>query len=162
MRKTAALFSVMAALALTVGVFAQAKPSFAGKWTMVADPAAGGGRGGGMMGLGPEVTIVQDAKTVTMTRAIQGTEVKSVYNLDGSDSKNSMNMGGNAMDMISKAKWDGEKLAITTSFDFGQGPFETKMVLSLDASGTMTVESTRPDIQGGGAPVTTKAAYKKS
>jgi hypothetical protein len=32
---------------------------------------------------------------------------------DGSASKNTMNMGGNAMDQVSKAKWDGNKLGIT-------------------------------------------------
>jgi hypothetical protein len=36
------------------------------------------------------------------------------------------------------------------------------MSMSLDPSGTLLVESTRPDFQGGGAPVTTKSTYKKN
>jgi hypothetical protein len=32
----------------------------------------------------------------------------------------------------------------------------------LRAAGTLTVESTRPDFQGGGAPITTKVSDKKS
>jgi hypothetical protein len=36
------------------------------------------------------------------------------------------------------------------------------MAMSLDASGNLVVVSTRPDFQGGGAPVTTKAMYKKT
>ena len=38
---------------------------------------------------------------------------------------------------------------------------ETSLVLSLDPSGNLVVESTRPDFQGGGAPITTKMTYKK-
>ena len=36
------------------------------------------------------------------------------------------------------------------------------MVMSLDPSGNLVVETTRPDFQGGGAPVTTKMSYKKN
>jgi hypothetical protein len=36
------------------------------------------------------------------------------------------------------------------------------MAISLDASGNLVVVSTRPDFQDGGAPVTTKATYKKA
>ena len=36
------------------------------------------------------------------------------------------------------------------------------MAMSLDASGNLVVVSTRPDFQGGGAPVTTKVSYKKA
>jgi hypothetical protein len=39
---------------------------------------------------------------------------------------------------------------------------ETSMVMSLDAGGNLNIESTRPDFQGGGAPITTKATYKKN
>ena len=36
------------------------------------------------------------------------------------------------------------------------------MALSLAPSGPLVVVSTRPDFQGGGAPVTTKTSYKKA
>jgi hypothetical protein len=39
---------------------------------------------------------------------------------------------------------------------------EFKNVLSLNADGALAVESTFPDFQGGGAPITQKAVYKKS
>jgi hypothetical protein len=35
------------------------------------------------------------------------------------------------------------------------------MKMWLDEAGTLNVESTRPDFQGGGAPVTTRNTYKK-
>jgi hypothetical protein len=46
--------------------------------------------------------------------------------------------------------------------DFGGNVVETSMVLSLDATGNLIVDTTRPDFQGGGGPITTKATYKKN
>jgi hypothetical protein len=44
---------------------------------------------------------------------------------------------------------------------FDGNPVQVSMKMSLDASGNLLVESTRPDFQGGGAPITTKTTYKK-
>ena len=83
--------SAVAALAfIAATVIAQTPPSFAGKWTLVADPnaaPAGGGRGG-MGGLGQEATIVQDAGSLTITRTTPVGTFTSTYKLDGSESKN--------------------------------------------------------------------------
>jgi hypothetical protein len=158
---------VMSAAFLALGastLIAQAKPNFAGKWTAVVDPNAPppqgrGGRGGGMAGLGQEATIAQDAKTLTVTRTTQAGETKSVYNLDGSESKNTLTMGGNAIEVSSKATWEGDKLVITSSMNFNGNPVETKMVLAM-AGADLSVESTSPG-RGGGAPTTTTRTYKK-
>src|SRR5436189_110124 len=98
MRRSTALMSVAAVAVMASNAFAQAKPNFAGTWNIVVDTTAanamaagggGGGRGrGGGGGLGQTVTITQDANTLTLTRMQGQTEVKTVYNLDGSDSKN--------------------------------------------------------------------------
>lgn len=157
---------LMSAAALVVGsnvATAQGK-SFAGKWTMVADPAApaAGGRGGGFGGLGQEVTITQDAKMLMTTRTTPNGEVMAMYNLDGSESKNSSaGRGGVAMESKSTAKWEGDKLTITTTSDFNGTAFTRTMSLALDGSGNLIVESTNPGRQGG-APTTTKMTYKKA
>jgi hypothetical protein len=161
MRRTSLLITAAALVVCIAALAAQAKPNFAGKWTMVAAPTAPG-PGGGFGGLGQEFTAAQDDKALTITRSVQGTEIKSVYNLDGSDSKNTLNFQGTAFEQVSKVKWDGGKLGITTRADFNGNAFETSLSLSLDASGILTVESTRPDFQGGGGPITTKATYKKA
>jgi hypothetical protein len=150
---------------LSSNAFAQAKVNFTGTWTRIVDSTAmggggGGGRGGGRGGLGNAPTISQDDKTLTITRAMQGGEVKSVYNLDGSDSKNTITMGGQSVEQTSKAKWDGDKLVIATSYSFNGNNLETTQVLSIDASGNLVVQTTAPG-RGGGAPVTTTANYKK-
>ena len=159
-----AMTAVAAALVcITATLSAQTPPNFAGKWTLVVDPnAAPAGGGRGMGGIGQSATIVQDATTLTITRTTQVGEFTSTYKLDGTESKNTMNMGGNAVDLLSKAKWESSKLTVATTMNFNGNPVETSMVMALDADGNLLVETTRPDFQGGGAPITTKATYKKS
>ena len=159
------VMSLAAAAVIIAGAMlaAQAPPNFAGKWTLVPDPnATPGGAGRGPGGIGQSAVIVQDAAALTITRTTPMGEFTSTYKLDGSESKNTFNMQGNAIEQVSKVKWDGGKLLVNTTMDFGGNPVATSMTLSLDAAGNLLVESTRPDFQGGGAPVTTKATYKKS
>jgi hypothetical protein len=187
MQRAVALASALVAL-FAVELAAQERPSFAGTWTMVdvaasapAGPRAGragpppdgaragrmggrGGRGGGfgaLIGLGREATITQDGTTLTITRATQAGEIRTVYNLDGSESTNTVSgPGGNSLQMVSRARWDGAKLAITTSMTLGDNPVETTMSLSLDPSGALVVESSGTGRGGRGGAVTTK--YTKS
>jgi hypothetical protein len=148
MRRISALLSVAAVVLWTVGAYAQAKPDFSGKWVREAPAGGGGGGGGGGRGggggFGMENTITQNAKTLT---------IELVYNLDGSDSKNSMpgRGGGAPTEVVSKATWDGAKLVITTG--------EQKRVISMEGA-NLVVETTGPGREG--APQTTKAVYKKA
>ena len=144
------------AVLLSAVTLAQA-PNFTGKWAVVADPASQGPGG-----LGQSAVIKQDATTLTVTRTTQMGEVTSIYKLDGSESKNTLNIQGNAIDQLSKVKWDGGTLKVDTSMSFDGNPVNVTMAMSLDASGNLVVVSTRPDFQGGGAPVTTKTTYKKA
>jgi hypothetical protein len=151
--KRMAIAVMASALLVSAGLSAQTAPSFVGKWTLVADPAAappagggGGGRGGGRGGMGggfcaAECTIAQDGTTLTVTRMAQGTEMKTMYKLDGSESKNTMTMGGNEVVSTSMAKWDGAKLVVTTKMNMGDAPIETKYTLSL-VGGELVVDRT--------------------
>ena len=145
------------AVLLSAATLAQT-PNFAGKWALVPDPALQGNFGG----LGQSAVIKQDATTLTITRTTQMGEVTSAYKLDGSESKNTLNLQGNAIEQISKTKWEGGTLHVDTAMSFDGNAVNVTMALSLDASGNLVVVSTRPDFQGGGAPVTTKATYKKT
>jgi len=151
--------TVVAVILATSLALAQAPPSFAGKWTLVPDPNA---QGGGMGGLGQEATITQDASTLGVTRTTQMGTFTSNYKLDGSESKNTLSFQGNSIDQLSIAKWDANKLRVNTKMDFGGNVVETSMVMSLDTAGNLVVETTRPDFQGGGGPITTKMTYKKN
>jgi hypothetical protein len=151
---------VLAAAILAVAsmAWAQAKPDFSGTWTL--DPAAsgapagggggGGGRGGGRGGLGQGGTVKQTADMLTIERMMGDNKVTLSYKLDGSESKNTMmGRGGEAMEVVSTAKWDGSKLVITSKTAMG----ETTQTWSVDGS-TLTIEST-----GGRGP--SKLVYKK-
>jgi hypothetical protein len=149
--------------------FAQAT-SFAGTWNQVVDPAqqqaaggggGGGGRGGrgGGAGFGPTFSIAQDAATLTITQTRGENTITSVYKLDGSESKNTMQGRGGPQESISIAKWEGANLVITTKQTMGENTIEIKRTLSLAADGTLTVELTRQGQDGN--PMTSKVTYKK-
>jgi hypothetical protein len=148
----------VAILAVASMAWAQ-KADFSGNWTL--DPASapagggggggGGGRGGGRGGLGPGAMVKQTADTLTIERTIAENKVTTTYKLDGSESKNTVTgRGGEPMEIVSTAKWDGSKLVITSKT--GQG--ESTQVWSLDG-GVLTVETTS-------ARGTQKMVYKKS
>jgi len=164
MKRFLSVAAILALMIAGVSMAAQSKPSFAGKWTMVPDPnapATGGGRGRGMGGgLGQEFTAAQDDKTLTVTtNNPQVGELKSVYNLDGSESKNPINFGGQTVDRVSKVKWDGAKLIITTTISINGNPAETTQSWMLDGSGNLVIETSSNFT---GTPTATKATYKKN
>lgn len=161
MRRNALILGALSLVFAATTATAQDKPNFAGTWTLVPDPnaAGGGGRGGGG-GLGQGGTITQDAKTLTITRTTQNGEIKIVYNLDGSDSKNMMMGRGGQTEQVSKAVWDGTTLVVTTNFTMGENAVTRTEKYSLDASGQLVVATTAPG-RGGGEPQTTTRTYKK-
>jgi hypothetical protein len=162
---TAAAVAVSAAI-----VVAQAKPTFAGKWVVDASsapaapsapagPGGGGGRGGRGGMLGQELTITQDATTLTIEYMGGGQNpapVKLVYKLDGTESKNTMMMRGGQMEQVSKATWAGNALAVTTTMMNG----EQKRTFALEG-GNLVVETANPGREGGPG-MTTKVTYKKA
>ena len=157
MKRAHAVTTLALAILLPAVALAQT-PNFAGKWAIVPDPAVQGGFGG----LGQSAVIKQDAATLTVTRTTQMGEVTTVYKLDGSESKNTLNFQGNAIEQLSKTKWEGGMLHVDTSMNFDGNAVNVTMAMSLDPSGNLVVVSTRPDFPAAAAPVTTKATYKKA
>jgi hypothetical protein len=131
-----------------------AKPSFTGTWKLTSDPSAG-------MFVASQLVASDDGKVLTLSSTTQMGESKTIFNLDGSAAKSPLDFNGMSIDRTTKAVWDGAKLVLTTTSDFGGNTFEIKQVLSLAADGTMTIDTTTPDFQGGGAPTTVKSTYKK-
>lgn len=161
MRKNALMLGALALIVAAAPATAQDKPNFSGTWTLVTDPnAPNPGRGGGGGGLGQGGTITQDAKTFTITRTTPNGEIKIVYNLDGSESKNMMMGRGGQTEQVSKATWDGNTLVVTTNFSMGETAVTRTEKYSLDASGQLVTATTAPG-RGGGEPQTTTRTYKK-
>jgi len=151
MARTSSL--LIAFVLLVTGAAAQEKPSFAGTWKLVGDAAD--------PFMAPQLTVAQDAKTLTVTASTQMGEIKTPYSLDGTETRAPMDFNGTAFDRVTKAAWNGSKLLLTVKSEFNGQSFESKSTWSLNTDGTLLVETTRPDFQGGGGPVTSKATYKK-
>jgi hypothetical protein len=156
---------------LAAGLAAQGKADFSGKWTLVPDPNAapggggpGGGRGGGRGGgggafCGQECTITQDGTTLTVTRTTPAGDQTATYKLDGSESKNMQQGRGGQTEVVSKAAWEGAKLAISTSQPGREGgPAITRKTVLSVSGGQMEVENTVDFGQGAN---TTTQTYKK-
>ena len=159
MKRAQRLITVLTTILLSTVIAPQAQaPDFSGRWTLVPDPAAQGPGGG----LGQSALIKQDASAITIARTTQMGEVTTTYKLDGSESKNTLNFQGNAIEQVSRTKWEGGTLHVATTMNFDGNAVNVTMAMSLDPSGSLVVVSTRPDFQGGGSPVTTRASYKKA
>jgi hypothetical protein len=153
MRRTLTVANLLVLL-LPILAFAQAKPNFSGKW-VPTNPSA-------MGEMGPtSLAVTQDDKTITIAATVRMGELKTVFNLDGSPAKSQIEIQGMKMDLVTKCVWDGNKLVMTTAQDAQGQSIETKQIWMLGTDGTLTVDITRPDFQGGGAPITTKLVYKK-
>jgi hypothetical protein len=177
MRGPALLVCGAAIAVFATAAQAQSKvKEFDGKWTRVDDPnappggagggearggARGGGGRGGRGGLGAAVQIEVDASNnkFYIIRTAQSGEMKSTYMLDGTESKNTMQMGGNSMDQMSTTKWAGDTLMITTKMQMGENMSESTMALWI-SGGNLMVRSSSPG-RGGGEGMITTTTYKK-
>jgi len=146
----------MAAAIVAIATVAWAqKPDFSGTWTLdpASAPAAGGGGGGGALGNGP-ATVKQTADALTIERTMGDAKVTLTYKLDGTESRNMlMGRGGQQVDSLSIAKWDGPKLTIVTKQEMDGQVSESRQVWTVEGS-TLTVETTN-------ARGTQKRIYKK-
>jgi hypothetical protein len=144
---TSVLASVLAAV---VSVGAQQRPDFSGNWVLATDRSAQTMSGLVVMSvsglLGDKFSAVQDAKTLSLaiTVAALSLDIKVVYNLDGSESKNMNPVGGGQPDepIFSRASWEGDKLVILTRGTalVNGKPIETKRVIWLDKDGLFTID----------------------
>ena len=126
-------FGIAAALVVALGLTAYAqKPDFSGTWTPdVAADAAGGGGGG--RGMGGPMTVKQTADTLTIERTGGRGPSTQTYKLDGSETDIQMGQ----MTAKASAKWDGNKLVITTKTERGESTQTWSM-----ADGKLTIERT--------------------
>jgi hypothetical protein len=161
---------------------AQTLPDFTGKW-VVAAPASPAGTSMGSApptlsaqgamgsGWGSEITLAQDAASLTVeytyfhAREIQP-PFRFKYLLDGSVSRNTVNLGRGPQEQVSKASIEGSSLVITTTHNFTNpltghaSTSETRQVLSLESPTSIVIETTRSAVMGGKAS-TTKTTYNK-
>ena len=156
-----ARIGILATAVLAVATMAFAQADFSGSWAPDVDPAAapaggggGGGRGGGMFNT--PMTVKQTKDTLTIERTVGENKVVQTYKLDGTESTNTqMGRGGNSMEIKSVAKWDGQKLVITSKQPGQDGAIVENTQTWSVAGGLLTIDRT-----GGRGPSSTK--YKKT
>jgi arylsulfatase len=163
-------------LLLTASAAAQALPDFSGRWIAVPEPAA---TGGGNLAAGPlgsgwgnEVTLTQDATTLTVERAQFSAydmqpPMRFTYALDGSENRMTLNVGRGPQEMVAKTSRQDASLVITTSYrvslpdDGRPATVEVKQLLSLDTAGSLVVTTTLTGLKGGISSTST-TRYKKA
>ncbi len=165
MRRMSFVSAAAAVVFAASTAMAQAKPNFAGKWTIIPDTAStfgmspGGGEAGG---LSNEATITMDDKTMTVTRMTPTMgEMKSVFNLDGTETYSQVNVQGQQIPLTMKTRWDGKKLITSTFANVGQ---QIEIILNfwLDDKGNLVTEHTVPPLGNGMNGGTLISHYKKA
>jgi hypothetical protein len=169
----------VAVLLCAASLTAQTPVNFSGRWVVAPNPpppaAQRGGRtvsGSAGSGWGADITLAQDTEKLTVeyaqfTRADMQPPIRLVYRLNGSESRNTINMGRGPQEQVSRAAWEGPTLVITTTHTFTDpqtgrpATSETKHVLLLESPTSLVVETTRGAALGG-QPSTTKTIYRKN
>ena len=161
------LHASAAAVLFAGTAFAQAKPNFSGKWTLMPDTATvqlqgispGGAEMGGLAG---EATITQDDKTLTVKRMTPNMgEMTSIFNLDGTETYSTVNVQGQAIPLTMKTRWEGSKLITSTWANVGQ-QIEIILNFSMDDKGHLVTEHVMPAMGGGMTGGTLISKYKKN
>ncbi len=70
--------------------------------------------------------------TITRMQGDQAVTVTVIYNLDGSETKNTVQGRGGPQEQVSKATWDGNKLVIVQTQNFGGNTVEQKRVMWME------------------------------
>ena len=129
MRSVVMIMRLAAAVLIAASTAAAQTPSFAGRWVLAPEPPSRTQSGGRLTPSAPgtlwgsDVTLTQDATTLTVeyarfARSDMQPPTKLVYRLDGSESRNTINLGRGPQEQVSRARWDGDRLIIVTQHRF--------------------------------------------
>jgi hypothetical protein len=122
---TRPLLSAALAIVFMAGVWAQDKPNFAGKWK-----AAGSFN---------SWTITVEGNTMTVTMTVAGNSESTVYLLDGTPSKKTIEGPNGPTENVYTSTWESDVLVTTIKTGFGTTIVEKR---SIQPDGTMRVQTT--------------------
>jgi hypothetical protein len=129
-----AILSTALAIAVLAGVSAQDRSNFAGKWK-----AAGSFN---------SWTITVEGNKMTVTMTVAGNSESTVYLLDGTPSTKTMEGPNGPVENVYTSTWEADVL-VTTITGPGMSRIERR---SIEADGTMRVQTTITMMQGKPAP----------
>jgi hypothetical protein len=160
MRKvsSAVLFTLLAVAPAVAGAQAATRPDYSG--TYVLDPAQSEGQ---MVPTKMTLKIAQAPAGLTVERTITGqmgeTTSQVKYALDGSTSKNTINVGQNPVEVSTVVTWDGPSPVLSSSMQAGGGDAQIVEKWSLgDGGKKLTVDR---KISAGGQEFTNKLVLVK-
>ena len=181
MTRRLALATFVLAAVFPSALAAQPPADFSGRWTLDAPaiattaavpgtPATAAAPGDMGSGWGSTIAIAQDAKTLSVEYTVFSRydlqpPLMFTYLLDGSESRNTVNMGRGDQIESSRAHWSAQALLIDTTRrvdERGAPPFTAALTrtLWLESPATLIVEVTRAGVLGG-PPTTTRSVYRK-
>ena len=186
MRRNRVVVGLVASMLVAlVTARAQQRPDFSGQWmlepskTPLSSNAPAGRPDQGRLALGDmgsgwssAFTITQDGSQLIVEETVfsrydAAQQPRSVYALDGSETRNAVMISHTTQVRISRAQWDGQALRITTTYpgiDPATGRAMTTEVvhrLSLESPSALIVEATRQAALGGAA-TTTRTVYRRA
>lgn len=168
-------------LLIAVTAAAQARPDYSGAWvrsdTAAARPsvAATGDarfRTGDMgSGWGSPLTVTARPDSLIVEYELFSTydlqpPVRMAFAMDGSPSRNTLNIGHAAYTQRGRLTWSGDTLVITTAHPLPpgvgarNGTMEVRQALSLEAPNVLVVTTSRSGAAGG-TPSQTRTSYTK-
>ena len=130
-----ATLSAALAIGLMAGVSAQDKPNFAGKWKAA--------------GSFTQWTITVEGSTMTVTQMIAGNSDSTVYTLDGTPTKKTIETPNGPAENVYTSVWEGGTLVTTINTAFNSTLVEKRW---LEPDGTMKVQTIPTMLQGKPAP----------
>ena len=119
------ILSVVLAIVFMAAVSAQDKPNFAGTWKSDSSFSSW--------------TITVEGSRMTVTLTVAGNSESTVYLLDGTPSKKTIEGPNGQMENVSTSTWEGDVLVTTTKTAFGTTLIEKR---SIQPDGTMKVQTT--------------------
>ena len=120
-----AILSSVLAIAVLVGVSAQDKPNFAGKWQAA--------------GRCNSWTITVEGSKMTVTMTVAGNSDSRVYLLDGTPWTTTVEGPNGPMENVSTSTWEGHVLVTTIKMGSGATMIEKRW---MEPDGTMRVQNT--------------------
>ena len=143
-------------------------PDFSGQWQRADANDVGSGWGDGS-GSADLITLAQDAARLRaeyafFARTDMQPPLVFVYDLEGGETTNSVMMGRGEQKQVSRAKWVGNQLSITTVHELTDRgkpvKSEVRQVLTLQSPTELIIETTRGAMLGGPS-TSSRSVYRR-